>query len=120
MDTYATVSLAQETSLWTYDGNDAGEQKFQIRQIALTQDASRVVTFAQQFGTNLPQKPKFAVWDFVTGKRVSTWQGEATSVGLAISNDGVKVASLGLPVGDDAPVTVNVWDATAARNRISP
>lgn len=102
-------AYAQETSLWSYTGNVGGDKGFQIRELAITTDASRAVTFAQQFGTNTPQKPKFAVWDFASGKQISAWRGEAMSVGVALSHDGTKVASLGLSATDDGPTIVDVW-----------
>jgi len=111
-----TTALAQEASLWSYTGNATGDKGFRIRKSAITTDASRAVTFAQQFGTNSPKKPKFAVWDFSTGKRISAWRGETVSVGLAISHDGTKAASLGLSATDEGPTKIDVWQVASGKH----
>ncbi len=82
--------------LWTYTGNDPGrDEVFHIRSVALTADATHIATFAEQFGSDLPKDPNYAVWDFVTGKQLAAWQTQHWSVAMAISNDAKLVVSLG-------------------------
>jgi hypothetical protein len=113
-----TSASAQEPSLWSYTGNEGGGPGFQIRQFAITPDAKRAVTFAQQIGSNSPQKPKFVVWDFVNGKQISAWRGETTSVDLAISNDGAMVASLGLSRTDEGPAALDLWHVASGKKLV--
>lgn len=90
------VAQAQEASLWTYTGNDPGEQDaFHLRWVALNSDATHIATFAEQFGSATPKDAKYAVWDFATGRQLAAWRAQHWSVSMAMSNDAKLVVSLG-------------------------
>lgn len=87
--------FAQAPQLWTYTGNEGGGD-YRIREIALTSDASRIVTCAWQFRTDTPSEPIFAVWDFASGKQESAWQSPHWPIAMAISHDAKLVAALSI------------------------